>query len=452
MRCPRCGAQVRAGQSLCPRCGRRVASTLASHLYRDRRRRLRRRRALRLAAIVLAAIILLALLASLIARRPAPSPAPTPPPTEAPQETSAPIETGAPSPTEPPSTVAPVETAEAIPATEAPTATGAPSAGRAANAPPTADIAARDDLIGLYWWMIDSGSDDVRLDSITLDAATIEEVTDKFSNYFNAYRVHADPPGVTVEFKAGLSALLAIEAGDPDALDADARFVAQQAQAAVSSLIRADMSDVEKELTIHDYILSRCEYQYDADDADRDSALGFFRNGMCRCSGYTDAFRLLGRLAGLEIEEIGGPTTRDAPGEKGHAWNLIRLDGLWYVVDLTWDDMVSPGEVEHVYFNLPAAAFGDTRSWDERLCPEGEFAASLDGNYFYYRPEYAAATADDAAGIVARQLDAGGSARLLVPKESVARDAAVELQRRYGAGSCMKLSQDITLNLYRFDR
>ena len=452
MKCRHCGAGIPAGRDFCPRCGRhagvRRAGWPAAYLYRDRRRRLRRLRMLRLAGLALAAIAALALLIGLLRRVPAPSPAPSPQGTAIPVETESPQAGAELSGTEAPRATQAPQTAEPTATIEAPL----PNPADYGEAPPATAISTRGDLIDAYWWMIHSGHDIVRLDALDVPEDTIAEVADLFSNYFDAYSYTFADPALRVQFKPGLAALIAIQRGEVEALDADAREVAQQAQAAIASLALDGLPPIEREAAVHDYILRRCAYQFDESDDASNSALGFFNNGLCRCAGYVDTFRLLGRLAGLDVEMIGGPTTRDAEDSKGHAWNLIRLDGLWYVVDLTWDDMVdAAGGIERVYFNLPPASFGGTRSFDEDVFPAGRRAEALDGMYWYNRPEYAAATVDEAVAAAVRQLDADGRARVLYTGENLARETAAALQRHYQAsGSCVELSEDIDLHLYLF--
>lgn len=399
-------------------------------------------RILRMSAVALAVLLALALLIARLSRpgRPVP-PAPTasPAPTAVPAPTAEPAATPQPQATEPPqATAAPPE---ALPTAQLPQ--------NFEGAPPTDRVAGREDLIGLYWWMIYSGTDTVHLAELSLSRDEVAEVVDKFSNYFDAYSCSFDPPALRVTFKAGLGALLAIQKGETDALPEADRAVARRAQEAVDALIRPGMTDVEKELAIHDYIAAHCEYQFSEDDADSNSARGFFLNGKCRCAGYVDVFRLLGRLAGLEMEMIGGPTTRDTEGSKGHAWNLIRLDGLWYVVDATWDDMA--GDRAYPFFNLPPAVFGSARTWDDSVFPSGARAAALDEKYYYFSDGYLARSAEDELDFAVRQIDDGGSAWILFPEDDYARETAVALARHYGMkGRCDGFSGDMALSLYRF--
>lgn len=394
------------------------AKASPAYLYRDRRRRLRRVRWLRRVAVLAAALALILLIARLVRPR---APRPTPSPTH----TLAPM----PSPT--------------------PEATPLPYSG---VVPPMADITDEADLIDLYWWMIQTGHETVYLNSLGVWIGDVADIIDKFSNYFDRFNAMEDPPAVRVQFKPGLRALQALQAGDTSVLTEDEAFVAERAQAVVDELIRPGMTDWEKELALHDYVVDHCQYTLDILAPHSGDALGFFRYGECRCAGYCDTFRLLGRLAGLEVEMIGGATSRDENGSKGHAWNLVWLDGLWYVVDTAWDDMIeAEPTLEHTFFNVPLAAFGDSRSCDEACLPDGELAVTLDDNYFFNRAEYKAQTTSDAVASAIRQLDASGRAYLMLPDREMAQDVAAALKQHYGRrGSCYELSEDLDFNLFRF--
>ena len=65
-----------------------------------------------------------------------------------------------------------------------------------------------------------------------------------------------------------------------------------------------------------------------------------------------------------------------------HAWNMVKLDGEWYCVDLTWDDpvfSVDPAfylpswlaERHHRYFNVTSDDMRETgHQWDYDSVPE----------------------------------------------------------------------------------
>ncbi len=56
------------------------------------------------------------------------------------------------------------------------------------------------------------------------------------------------------------------------------------------------------------------------------------------CDGYTLAFEYLLQQCGIEAIFLGGLAGSSEENSGGHAWNLVKMDGVWYEVDTTWDD------------------------------------------------------------------------------------------------------------------
>ena len=54
------------------------------------------------------------------------------------------------------------------------------------------------------------------------------------------------------------------------------------------------------------------------------------------CGGYANFFKELCRLSNIKAESILGYVQRDA--EISHAWNAVKVNGRWYLLDLTWAD------------------------------------------------------------------------------------------------------------------
>ncbi|MBQ6595466.1 MAG: hypothetical protein IJH78_07425 [Clostridia bacterium] len=394
--------------------------------------------------MMFALLALLAVFALLVPRLFAPrGPAggPSATPTPVPTETAA------------AATPSPEPTATATPR-PAPTATPTPAPTAAVTVPPqpSLNISDRRSLTELFWWMIYSGEDEVRLKSLSVSRAEIADVADKFSSYFTSCSYDLSRPSVGVTFKTGVRLLQAITQGRTDELDEDERKLAESAQSLVSSLIAPHMSMRERELILHDYICSHCEYSLIGEGGHIGDVRGFFEQGLCQCAGYVDTFRLLARLAGLEVETIGGPTTRDAAGEKGHAWNLIRLDGLWYAVDVTWDDMLmGSASTEHTFFNLPLSAFGRSRTWDQSCCPAGEYADAVDANFYYASPVYRASTAEEGVVRCLSQLTSGRTAYVYFTGTDLSKQVTELLAERSGSSaSCTELSADLSISLYKY--
>lgn len=130
-------------------------------------------------------------------------------------------------------------------------------------------------------------------------------------------------------------------------------LTAQQKQQTLDEADRivkqATGTDVEKLRFFHDTIIDRCAYDKegypDPDDthyADY-TAYGALVAGKAVCEGYTKAFTLLCNQAGIPCWTVVGVT--DVP----HAWNYVKLDGNYYMVDTTLDDTWVQ-ENRHKYF------------------------------------------------------------------------------------------------------
>lgn len=128
-------------------------------------------------------------------------------------------------------------------------------------------------------------------------------------------------------------------------------------------IITEDMTDLEKELAINEYLCDTIEYDEDALDnavendfnyvADRyrDSfnAYGALIKGKCVCAGYAAAFKLLAEEAGLQSIVVTG----FLDGGYGHAWNKVNIDGEWQIIDVTNNDT---DYLKNALFNLPDRA------------------------------------------------------------------------------------------------
>lgn len=101
----------------------------------------------------------------------------------------------------------------------------------------------------------------------------------------------------------------------------------------IRSVITEDMSEVEKELAIHDYIVLNTRYDQDnyiKNTVPRESytAYGALINGVAVCDGYSRAFKLL-------LDEIGIPCIKISSEGINHAWNIVTINGKRYHVDVT---------------------------------------------------------------------------------------------------------------------
>lgn len=63
--------------------------------------------------------------------------------------------------------------------------------------------------------------------------------------------------------------------------------------------------------------------------------VGGLLNNTCVCAGFAEIVRNIFVCSGIEVRFVGGKTIFRF--KSGHAWNQIKLDGVWYNMDLTYD-------------------------------------------------------------------------------------------------------------------
>ena len=104
------------------------------------------------------------------------------------------------------------------------------------------------------------------------------------------------------------------------------------------SVISSEMSDIEKALALHDWVVRECDYDYtnyknDSIPSISYSYAGVFAKGQAVCQGYAEAMSVLFQKVGIESYVV-------SSSKMNHAWNVVLLDGAYYHIDATWDDPI----------------------------------------------------------------------------------------------------------------
>ncbi len=115
----------------------------------------------------------------------------------------------------------------------------------------------------------------------------------------------------------------------------------------------------EKVKYIHDTIINGCDYTLKGGEYIRD-ADGALINGQALCEGYAKAFAYICQSIGIEAFCVGGKANGGL-----HMWNLVKLDGSWYHMDVTFDDPISDEPMcEYTYFGLTTTGITKTHKID----------------------------------------------------------------------------------------
>lgn len=112
-------------------------------------------------------------------------------------------------------------------------------------------------------------------------------------------------------------------------------------------------SAYEKELYIHDYLVTNCIYVDPEISATANTVYGCIVNGKASCEGYARAFQYLLSKLNIDNRLVTGESAEDGENYIGHMWNYVLLDGEGYFVDVTWDDPKTATQVlRHTFFNV----------------------------------------------------------------------------------------------------
>lgn len=159
-------------------------------------------------------------------------------------------------------------------------------------------------------------------------------------------------------------------------------------------------TEYEKLLYIHDYIIENCQYSQDS-DADTSTIYGCLVNNSAQCEGYAKTLIYLARKSGLSAMAVVGQTNDGI----NHEWNIVRVDGKYYNIDLTWDDPSfeeDSGRAWHLYFNVKDNEIHNIThfpSGNNYTLPKCD---SNDSNYYYIN-KLVASNYDEAYNIIKQE-------------------------------------------------
>lgn len=155
----------------------------------------------------------------------------------------------------------------------------------------------------------------------------------------------------------------------------------------ISTVTTSSMTDMEKALRIQDWIMNRVEYdpneaewcrqkeagltpdpalQSEKNHCDSSVYLHYVKDPKDNkyhyytvCEGYAKCFRRLMQKANIETYLVSADSSYDRLNLPGHAWNIAKIGGNYYHVDVCWDDG-SSGTDRFQHFMRSEAVFANT--------------------------------------------------------------------------------------------
>lgn len=98
----------------------------------------------------------------------------------------------------------------------------------------------------------------------------------------------------------------------------------------MANIFTDDMTNTDKILKAHDYLIDNTYYDTDENNDDL-NAYNLFFEGKSKCFGYADAMSIILNKLGIKNYKVGSAS---------HVWNALYLDGTWQQIDVTWDDPI----------------------------------------------------------------------------------------------------------------
>ena len=136
----------------------------------------------------------------------------------------------------------------------------------------------------------------------------------------------------------------------------------QEARARVAEvaarLNRAGISEYERVVAVNEYLCDNVYYPPNEPYPDvTHSVYGALVNGCSVCEGYACSAAAILREMGVTSDLVIGYCTNGGC----HAWNLVKVDGNWYQLDVTWND---GGGRREEYLLVTDAYMLKSRTWD----------------------------------------------------------------------------------------
>lgn len=132
------------------------------------------------------------------------------------------------------------------------------------------------------------------------------------------------------------------------------------------SNVSGSWDEYHRELAVHDILCDLLTYK----DVGKPSynAYGALTGKFSVCEGYAESFQYLMYQCGIQCLSVFGKA-----GGGSHKWNIVRINDVYYEVDVTWDDpVVSEGAapfVVHSYFNISDAILTQDHNIGENNYP-----------------------------------------------------------------------------------
>lgn len=142
-------------------------------------------------------------------------------------------------------------------------------------------------------------------------------------------------------------------------------YVDEQVKKLTASIIKGAKTDYDKVKAIHDYIVLNATYNKNTKSSQHIAyTMLTEKKGVCQ-SYATLAYRLLTE-AGIDTKIAIGHAKKEL-----HSWNMVKVGGKWYHMDVTFDDPINNKSnlINYDFFLTTDAQMKKTHQWEKNSIP-----------------------------------------------------------------------------------
>ena len=202
------------------------------------------------------------------------------------------------------------------------------------------------------------------------------------------------------------------------------------------------LSDVDKVMAVHDYLIDHIEY---SNPHIRSFAYGALIEGKAVCQGYAQSLAMILNNLNVECHTIVAMTKGSNPVL--HEWVRVKLDGKWYYIDLTWDDTPWAEDKNYKYFLINTDMISRDHETGYSLAGGPEVDGSKYLYYAYKKQGIFAETKDDIDKIIRDQINASNQSyttvKIAVPASVPDYEIHGAIRRIAGSQATLKELNDI---------
>lgn len=139
-----------------------------------------------------------------------------------------------------------------------------------------------------------------------------------------------------------------------------------------AAAIKCGLTEEQTLQYLHDFLAANVRYEHaDKTYHKAHSILGPLMHGRSVCEGYAKAFKILCDASGISCIVLYGITNEERDLDKAnHAWNVVKMNGKCFHIDVTWDRSESAHDhVAYRYYKLSDAEMAVDHYWDTTLLP-----------------------------------------------------------------------------------